>query len=241
MKPVERNYSTTECEALGVKEALIKFQPFIEGERNIVITDHAALVWAWMYKNTNRRLVAWGTVFGAFPGLDIVHRAGKVHSNMDPLSRLPRIPPHQSPAVNETHPISESIAEQPIKAWESIIKEPALKATFLAVTWEDMLEASPEDPSAWMVMRRKARELSLKEQRVEEKGNNKQKGGLREAKEMSSREKEKGANMQRKVEQRPGQLVVSIVRGNVSKYVNGYLEEHWKASLSMADELVAVH
>src|SRR5260370_2899133 len=38
LKPAERNYSATECEALGVKEALVKFQPFIEGQRNIVIT-----------------------------------------------------------------------------------------------------------------------------------------------------------------------------------------------------------
>ncbi len=174
-----------------------------------------------------------GTVFRAFLGLDIVHRAGKVHSNVDPLLRLPRIPPHQSPAVNETHPISDAIAEQPIKAWESIIKEPALKATFLVVTWEDMMEASPEDFSAWMVMRGKARNTVLKEQRVEKE-------------ETGSREKGKGANTWRKVEQRPGQLVVSIARGNISQYVGGYLEdpafkEHWKASLSTADELVAAH
>ena len=199
MKPTERNYSATECKALGVKEALIKFQPFIEGERNIIM-DHTALVWARTYENANRRLAAWGTVFRAFPGLDIVHRAGKVHSNMDPLSRLPRILPHQSPAVDKTHPISDAIVEQPIKAWESIIKEPALRATFLVVTWEDIMEASPEDLSAWMVMRGKVRNTGLEEQRVE-------------TEETSSREK--GANAQRKVEQRPGQLVVSIVRGNI--------------------------
>ena len=228
MKPVERNYSITEHEALGVKEALIKFQPFIEGERNIIIMDHAVLVWAQMHENANRRLVAWGTVFGAFPGLDIVHRAGKVHSNVDPLSRLPRIPLHQSPAVDGTHLISDTITEQPIKAWESIIKEPALKATFLGVTWEDMLEASP-DPSAWMVTRRKMRESKL-----------------REVEETCSREKERGTKTWRRVELRPGQLVVSIVRGNVSKYINSYLEdptfeEHWKASLLTADKLVAAH
>jgi len=143
---------------LGVKEALVKFQPFIEGERNIVITDHATLVWARTYENANRRLAAWGTVFGAFPGLDIVHRVGKVHSNIDPLSRLPRIPLHQSPAIDKTQPISDVISEQPIKAWETVIKEPALKATFLVTTWEEMLEASLEDLSAWAVTRKQARE-----------------------------------------------------------------------------------
>ncbi len=152
---------------MGVKEALVKFQPFIEGERNIVITDHAALVWARTYKNANRRLAAWGTVFGAFLGLDIVHRVGKVHSNIDPLSRLPRILPHQSPAVDETQPISDVISEQPIKAWETVIKEPALKATFLVTTWEEMLEASLEDPSAWVVTRKQAREQGLKKGDIE--------------------------------------------------------------------------
>src|SRR5260370_29214330 len=102
LKLAERNYSATEWEALGVKEALVRFQPFVEGEKNIVITDHAAQVWARSYENANRRLAVWGTVFGAFLGLDIVHRARKVHSNTDPLSRLLRILLHQSPAVDKT-------------------------------------------------------------------------------------------------------------------------------------------
>jgi hypothetical protein len=43
LKSPERNYSPTEREALALKEALIKFQPFLEGETVIAITDHAAL------------------------------------------------------------------------------------------------------------------------------------------------------------------------------------------------------
>ena len=46
LKPAERNYSTTEREALGLKEGLVKFQAVIEGEKVICITDHAALQWA---------------------------------------------------------------------------------------------------------------------------------------------------------------------------------------------------
>ena len=45
-KPAERRYSTTEREALGMKEGLVKFQAIIEGEKIICITDHAALT-AW--------------------------------------------------------------------------------------------------------------------------------------------------------------------------------------------------
>ena len=56
--------------------------------------------------------MAWGTVFRAFPGLNIIHRAGKVHLNVDPLSRLPRIPLHQSPAIDGLQPIQDAISEQ---------------------------------------------------------------------------------------------------------------------------------
>ena len=53
LKTAERNYSTTEREALGAKEAFVKFQPFIEGELITLITDHAALQWARVYENAN--------------------------------------------------------------------------------------------------------------------------------------------------------------------------------------------
>jgi len=59
-KGAETRYSTTEREALAVKEGLVKFQPYIEGETVLLITDHSALQWARTYENSNRRLVAWG-------------------------------------------------------------------------------------------------------------------------------------------------------------------------------------
>ena len=48
-KDVELHYSTTEHKALGTKKGLVKFQPFIEGEHILLITDHAALQWAHTY------------------------------------------------------------------------------------------------------------------------------------------------------------------------------------------------
>ena len=98
-KPAETHYSTTEREALAAKEGLVKFQPFIEGEKILLVTNHSALQWARTYENSNRCLATWGAVFSAYmPNLEIIHRAGRVHSNVDPLSRLPRAPPeHVSP------------------------------------------------------------------------------------------------------------------------------------------------
>ena len=65
-KGAETRYSTTEREALAAKEGLVKFQPYIEGEAVLLITDHLALQWARTYENANRRLAAWGAVFSAY-------------------------------------------------------------------------------------------------------------------------------------------------------------------------------
>ena len=45
---------------------------------------------------------------------------------------------------------------------------------------------------------------------------------------------------------KPGQLVVSIARGAIHQYIEGYLrdpafKEHWRASLLTVDELVTTH
>jgi hypothetical protein len=101
LKASEKNYSPTEKEALALKEGLTKFQPYLEGERIIAITDHAALTWSRTFQNVNRRLLVWGLVFAAYPDLDVVHRAGRVHSNVDPISRLRRrIPFFESPLTD---------------------------------------------------------------------------------------------------------------------------------------------
>lgn len=62
-----------EKEALALKEGLIKFHAYIEGEDLIAITDHAALAWSNTFQNVNRRLLTWGTVFATYPDLKIIH------------------------------------------------------------------------------------------------------------------------------------------------------------------------
>lgn len=142
LRSAERNYSATEREALAAKEALVKFQPFIEGESVILITDHAALQWARVYENANRRLAAWGAVFAAYPGLKIVHRPGRIHSNVDPLSRLPRIPPHDSPVCDSTVNITQEESKREIaqKAEDRKNNAPAHKAAFCIWWWEEVID-----------------------------------------------------------------------------------------------------
>ena len=88
---------------MALKYGLIKFQPYIEGERIIAVTDHATLIWSKTFQNVNRRLLTWGTVFAAYPELQIVHRAGRVHSNVDPISRLRRRTPYYESLLPPNH------------------------------------------------------------------------------------------------------------------------------------------
>ena len=120
----ETRYSATEREALAAKEALVRFQPLIEGERVLLVTDHSALTWAKTYENANRRLAAWGLVFAAFPEMVIIHRPGRAHSNVDPLSRLPRVPGFVSPAREDLPSHSLSTEHEELqRLWHEFIKE----------------------------------------------------------------------------------------------------------------------
>ena len=139
-KGAELRYSTTEREALAAKEGLVKFQPFIEGEKILLVTDHSALQWARTYENSNRRLAAWGAVFSAYaPNLEIIHRAGRTHSNVDPLSRLPRLPPdHTSPAHSDEPSIT---AQTDLDDKQERIRagDPRTKLAFVAWSIDDCL------------------------------------------------------------------------------------------------------
>lgn len=152
-KAAELNYSTTEREALAAKEGLVKFQPFIEGEQVTLVTDHAALQWARTYENSNRRLASWGAIFAAYsPGLDIVHRPGRVHSNVDPLSRLNRAPPdHVTPLEDSVASIEMS---SPITSKE---KESGVKFSMICYRLTDAI-ATP--PQSFLTKRQEALEKS---------------------------------------------------------------------------------
>ena len=65
-----------------------------------------------------------GLVFTAYPQLIIVHRPGRTHSNVDPLSRLPRIPLYISPARDDLPSPAASTEHKDLQStWEAFIKE----------------------------------------------------------------------------------------------------------------------
>jgi RNase H-like domain found in reverse transcriptase/Integrase zinc binding domain len=143
LKKVERNYSATEREALSVKEALVCFQPFIEREQNIIITDHTVLQWAQTYENANHCLAAWGAVFGAYPGLEIVYQAGVVHSNIDLLSRLKRTPPHQLPVKDNMLSLPEQSPDQLLVNWQSQIDKILVEKVAFLITRSQKVQSPP--------------------------------------------------------------------------------------------------
>ncbi|CAO1622711.1 unnamed protein product [Sympodiomycopsis kandeliae] len=84
----EQNYSATELECLGAVWAIKKWHAYLDGCKFKLVTDHIALQWLFSLRTANRRLLAWQLELGPYRSdMTIIHRAGRVHSNVDPLSR----------------------------------------------------------------------------------------------------------------------------------------------------------
>ena len=160
LKSAETRYSATEREALGAKEGLVKFQPYIEGERVLLVTDHAALQWAKTYENANCRLAAWGAIYSAFAGLEIIRRPGRIHSNVDHLSRLPRAPPeHISPLSDSLNPLRLDTPEAE-EAELGMDRAPARKAAHASafMSWADVMVHTAYSGTRRSEMLRKTKE-----------------------------------------------------------------------------------
>ena len=84
----ERNYTTTEREALAVVFAVSKFRGYIEGLPVTVITDHQALKWLMSLKSPTGRLARWALQLQAFD-ITIKYAPGKTNVVADFLSRPP--------------------------------------------------------------------------------------------------------------------------------------------------------
>jgi hypothetical protein len=83
----EKNYSTTEREALAVVWGSKYFRPYLYGRRYVVYTDHNALVSLMKSKDTSSRLTRWALTLEEY-NPEIKHRPGKKNMNADALSRI---------------------------------------------------------------------------------------------------------------------------------------------------------
>ena len=60
LTPCERNYDTTNMEALAVIQAIKKFRHYLHGQKFRIITDHRALLWLLgTNKSANSKIIRW--------------------------------------------------------------------------------------------------------------------------------------------------------------------------------------
>ena len=88
----ERNYTVTEIELLAALESIRNWRPYLWGRKFKLIIDHAALKWLHTMRDTIEggpasRLMRWILKLAEYD-FDVEHKAGKVHTDADGLSRL---------------------------------------------------------------------------------------------------------------------------------------------------------
>ncbi|CAM4837936.1 unnamed protein product, partial [Rotaria magnacalcarata] len=87
---VERNYSSTEREALAIVWATKHFHPYFERMEIFIRTDCQALQWLKESKDVTERLGRWAMHLAAFQIKKIKYRPGATNTNSDPLWRYPQ-------------------------------------------------------------------------------------------------------------------------------------------------------
>lgn len=95
LTPAEKNYFAPELEALGLVWALDKCSHYVDHSKVVVITDHKSIEDAFNSKNRMphniRRITKWRLFLQRYAhNLEVIYRPGKIHTNADALSRLPK-------------------------------------------------------------------------------------------------------------------------------------------------------
>ena len=84
----EKNYGVTKLEALGVVWATNLYKVYLQDHKFDLITDHKALLKFKEMKDTNPTLERWSIKLSQYD-FDVIYREGRLHENVDCLSRDP--------------------------------------------------------------------------------------------------------------------------------------------------------
>lgn len=88
LNPAQKNYCTTKRELLAVVTFLKQFRHFLYGQKFLLRTDHAPLIWLKNFKDPEGMLARWLSVIETY-NFEIQYRPGPKHTNADALSRKP--------------------------------------------------------------------------------------------------------------------------------------------------------
>jgi len=86
MNSTQRNYCTTRPELLAIICALQHFRHYLLGNKVVLRTDHHSLKWLRTFKQPEGILARWVETLAEFD-FTIEHRPGRLHSNVDGVSR----------------------------------------------------------------------------------------------------------------------------------------------------------
>jgi len=84
----ERNYCVTRREMLAVVYYMRAFRQFLLGRKFLIRTNHAALQWMQKTPELIRQQAWWCEILQEFD-YNIEHRAGRLHTNADAMSKRP--------------------------------------------------------------------------------------------------------------------------------------------------------
>ncbi|GBL78895.1 Retrovirus-related Pol polyprotein from transposon 17.6 [Araneus ventricosus] len=124
LNSAERNYSTTEREALAVVWALNKFRGYIEGSKITVASDHQPLKWLMKLKSPSGRLARWALQLQSFD-LNLEYIPGKSNVVADMLSRLDY--DQEIPSCEENTVSIDFPARSPMEIREEQLKDEDLR------------------------------------------------------------------------------------------------------------------
>jgi hypothetical protein len=109
LNPAERRYSTIERELLAVVWAVKKYRIYLTGVHFTIVTDHRPLKYLLTIKDPSSRLAKWAMFLMEY-SFTIEYKPGRMHTNVDTLSRIKTEEEHESKVIAT---IQHEIQERP--------------------------------------------------------------------------------------------------------------------------------